>query len=69
MQRKVITNTDYEYIDVVWDGTRYTLRRTRDGSPDYVPLTPQEFDKVIEFKNEIERGIKNKGGKLNAEMR
>ena len=60
MIRKLITNTDYEYIDITWDDTRYIIRRELDGSPDYVPLTPQEFDKAIEFKREVEVGQLNK---------
>lgn len=56
MIRKVITSTDYEYIDVVWDGTRYTQRRqlAGSGSPDYIPLTLEEFLKELEFVIEIE---------------
>ncbi len=58
MKRKVITSTDYEYIDIEWDGTRYTQRRTRHdiGSQCYIPLTSQDLDELILFKLEVEGG-------------
>ena len=58
MIRKVITNTDYEYIDITWDDTRFVFRRELRGAPAIVPLTPQEFEEAIEFKNEVEGSIK-----------
>ena len=59
MKRKVITSTDYEYMDVTWDGTRYTTRRTlvKTGQiPNYIALTKEESDIFVEFKNEVEGG-------------